>query len=110
MMNPIKYFRLRCDWRLVSTLQGFIKYTDSNRKDDIFYYLLENGLGARKCKHDGTGIASGRDNYSKNKRTSHPYYLAKIRPWLEGGYDPEIPSYETIKQKEFKDALKGKKT
>ncbi len=114
MWNPLKKRELRRDWRLVSTLQAHINWVDDNGnstgKDEIFYYLFENGLGERKVKHDGAGKLSGDSAYIAQKRTAHPYYLGKIRPWLEGGFDPDIPSYETIKAKEFKDALAGKVT
>lgn len=111
MWNPIKNLRLKRDWRLVSTLDAEYTWTDrDNQKDKVFYYLKENGLGERKCTHDGTGYTNGNASYVKARRTSHPMYLRVIRPWLEGGFNPEIPSYESIKAKEFKDALTGKVT
>jgi len=111
MWNPIENYRLKRDWRLVSTLDAEYTWTDqNNKKDQIYYYLKENGLGKRKCMHNGTGFASGRGSLAKNQRTSHPMYLKVVRPWLEGQYNPEIPSYESIQAKEFKDALAGKIT
>ena len=114
MWNPIKTRRLRRDWRLVSTLQAHVNWVDnegnSTGKDEIFYYLFENGVGERKMKHEGAGKLAGDAGYAVQQRITHPYYLGEIRPWLEGGFDPEIPSYESIKAKEFKDALAGKIT
>lgn len=116
MWNPIKNYRLRRNWRLVSTLQAFISWEDretkklTGEKDTIYYYLSENGLGQRKCTHEGTKKLAGDGGWSKEKRMTHPYYLGRIRPWLEGRYDPDIPSYDSIKAKEFKDALAGKIT
>ena len=110
MWNPIKYFRLKRDWRLVSTLEAYYNYSDTKQKDEVIYYLYENGLGKRTCDHEGTGLVSGQLRYITKKRETHPYYLKKIRPWLAGRYDPDIPSYETIKTKEFKDKLTGRIT
>ena len=98
---------------MVSTLKATINWTNTNGEkiddDTIFYYLKENGLGERKCAHEGTGNCSG-EYTGKNHRLTHPFYLENIRPWLAGRYEPEIPSYESIKAKEFKDALAGKVT
>lgn len=111
MRNPIEYFQLKRDWRLVSTLNAYFSYNDSGNNDEtIFYYLYENGLGKRKCKHESDGKFSGDAAYCIDARTTHPYYLGRIRPWCEGRFDPDIPTYESIKVKEFKDALSGKVT
>ena len=112
--NPITRYKLRRDWRLVSTLQAHVNWVDqkgdSTSMDEIFYYLFENGLGQRKVKHDGAGKCGGDGGYAKQQRTTHPYYLGSIRPWLEGSYDPNIPNYESIKAKEFLDNLAGEIT
>jgi len=113
MWKPFEKRRLSRDWRLVSTLQAHYTWTDrDNAKDTAFYYLKENGLGERKCDHKGTGSLDGDSlvSFAYKKRISHPYYLEKIIPWLEGRYDPDIPSYESIPAKEFKDNLAGKIT
>lgn len=114
MWNPIKNRRLRRDWRLVSTLQAHVNWVNKDgkttSKDEIFYYLFENGYGKRKIKHEGAGKLGGEGGYAVQQRTTHPYYLGEIRPWLEGGYNPKIPSYESIKAKEFKDNMAGKVT
>jgi hypothetical protein len=110
----MKNRRLSRDWRLVSTLQAHVNWVDndgnSTGKDEIFYYLFENGLGKRKIKHEGAGKLAGEGGYEVRQRVTHPYYLSEIRPWLEGRYDPDIPNYESIKVKEFKDNLAGKIT
>lgn len=113
MWNPIRHWKLKLsrDWRLVSTLQATYTKNDGTEKvADVFYYLYENGLGKRKCEHDGSRLCAGNSSYTKLKRVSHPYYLQKIKPWLAGAFDPEIPSYKTIKHKEMKDSLAGRKT
>lgn len=109
MWNPIENYRLKRDWRLVSTLKAYYTYS-KQEKETNFYYLYENGLGNRKCKHESDGRYSGGLQYCITEREKHPYYLGTIRPWLEGQYNPEIPNYESIKAKEFKDALTGKIT
>jgi len=108
MWNPLKKRKLSRDWRLVSTLEASFSWQQGNKptgeETELFYYLYENGLGERKCEtaaSDYKGAAQVRQ---------HPHYLRKIRPWLAGQADPEIPTYESIKAKEFKDALAGKVT
>ena len=113
MWNPIRNRRLKRDWRLVSTFKFEVNWVNTKgdslgKKDTVFYYLKENGLGERKCVHEGTGDISGK--YMGEKRETLPLYLESIRPWLAGRYDPDIPNYESIKAKEFKDALAGKIT
>jgi len=107
-MNPFKRRRLKKDWRLVKTVEGHFVNGENEVSGRVYYYLYENGLGERKVDHEGTGYCSG--PYCRETRKQHRLYLGRIRPWLDGAYDPEIPSYDTIKQKEFKDALKGSKT
>ncbi len=110
-LNPFKYIRRMRDWRLVSTLNAYYTWTNyGGEKETLFYYLYENGLGHRKCKHESAGRVSGDAQWCINERITHPQYLGKIRPWLEGRFDPDIPSYESIKAKEFKDYLAGKVT
>ena len=109
--NPIKYYRLKMEWRLVKTLEAEYTWTDrNNEKSQVYYYLGENGLGQRRCRHGGTGYAAGDESFAKLQRKSHPMYLKAVRPWLEGGYNPQIPSYESIKSKEFLDNLAGQIT
>lgn len=104
MMNPFKRYRLRKDWRLVIIISA--QYTTNGEvSGKLYYYLYENGLGKRKYESKGNGTAS-----THQSRVTHPVYMEQVYPWIQGAYDPEIPSYESIKAKEFKDALKGKKT
>lgn len=110
-LNPFKYIQRMRDWRLVSTLNAYYTWTDrKDQKETIFYYLYENGNGKRKCTHESTDRVSGDAEWCIKERETHPHYLSKIRPWLAGGFDPDIPSYESIKAKEFKDKLAGRKT
>ena len=110
IMNPIKRWKLKRDWRLVDTLEATYNWTDTKRTDTVYYYLKENGLGQRRCAFKGTGALADRPGWGRTRMESHPYYLNKIVPWLEGCFDPEIPTYESIKRKEFLDELNGKKT
>lgn len=109
MWNPFEKRRLRKDWRLVNTLTASVNWVDINGKStgdksELYYYLSENGLGERKCETNAS------DTKGAYKIKKHPQYLEKIVPWIMGRYDPDIPSYESIKAKEFKDALAGKVT
>lgn len=109
MWNPFEQRRLSRDWRLVNTLEAQFVWQNpdgktSGDKSELFYYLYENGLGERKCE------TAASDHKGGVQVRQHPYYLRKVRPWLAGQFDPEIPNYESIKTKEFKDALAGKVT
>lgn len=115
MWNPFEKRRLKRDWRLVSTLEHVISWVDENGKstgdeDKIYYYLSENGLGERKCEHNGSGKIEGSSYYARNLRENRELYVGRIVPWEKGRYDPKIPSYESIKAKEMKDKLAGRIT
>lgn len=111
--------KLKREWRLVATLSGQYKWTGPKGRDagsdTVYYYLYENGVGQRKCDWKGTGQLAEDMEYEYKRRwrdeacSSHKVYLGKIVPWLNGAYDPDIPSFATIKAKEFKDALRGSK-
>lgn len=115
MWNPFEKRRLSRDWRLVSTLDHQINWLDASgektgKNDKIYYYLSENGLGERKCEHNGSGEAEGSSYHARNLRENRDVYVGRIVPWLKGRYDPKIPSYESIKAKEMKDKLAGRIT
>ncbi len=115
MWNPLKKRKLSRDWRLVSTLDYAVTWVDKKgeslgKSDTIYYYLSENGLGERKCDHDGSGDIAGDSYHARNLRENRDIYVGTIVPWLKGRYDPNIPSYESIKAKEMKDKLAGRIT
>lgn len=76
------------------------------------YYLYENQHGDRKF--DVIDSDRGDLDLDTETKSSFVYrnedYRNIIRPWLDGQYNPEIPTYESIKAKEFKDNLAGKVT
>jgi len=102
-------YRLKRDWRLVSTLKATFNWMNEEgdiegNPSELYYYLSENGIGERKCETKAS------DNKGGYRIKSHPVYLDRIVPWLKGRYDPDIPNYESIKAKEMKDKLAGRIT
>ena len=98
------------DWRMVKDLESTFTNTTHQlvsetrieavkTKHHINYYLFENQYGERKFD-----VA---DSLYGDRDTSK---LKKVKPWLEGQYNPDIPSYESIKPKEFLDNLAGEIT
>lgn len=114
------------DWRLVkihecpyhSTLRPShpsysITNPDANRTNyEYTYYLYENQNGGRKV--DVIDSDKGDLDIDKESKNSFVFrnsdYRQIIRPWLDGQYNPKIPSYESIKQKEMLDSLAGEIT
>ena len=121
-----KIFKAADDWRMVkiwtcpyhSTLRpAHPSYSHSdpsaNRTDyEYSYYLYENQYSGRKL--DVIDSDRGDLDMKTERKDSFVFrnedYRNIIRPWLDGQYNPEIPSYESIKAKEFKDNLAGKVT
>lgn len=117
MTGWIKKAFTKRDWRLVAmkVVPYWNVYPDREKdKFEMVYYLSENQFHERRMtvidacpgRGDLTISELGADDWVFRNRE----YREVIRPWLDGAYDPEIPSYESIKAKEFKDALKGKKS
>lgn len=111
------------DWRLCSQIDSkyFIKYTDRTtgiekehkRQNNcvLTYFLYENQHGKRKF--DLVDSEEGDLEVSTLPGDHWAYrnqnYRNKIRPWLDGRYDPEIPDYETIPKNDFQNRLAKKK-
>ena len=86
---------------------------NANKTDHEYtYYLYENQHGNRKIDVIDTqrGDLDIKDEAKDSFVFRNADYRTIIRPWLDGSYDPDIPSYESIKAKEFKDNLAGRKT
>ena len=111
------------DWRMVKQLDSIYINTETRlvsetrvepveTKHHINYYLFENQYGGRKF--DVACSMMGDRDVSKLSKDDIAYrlriYRNTIKPWLDGQYNPEIPSYESIKPKEFLDNLAGKIT
>ena len=111
------------DWRMVNDLESTYVSTEhrlvSNTriepvesKHNINYYLFEYQYGERKF--DVACSKQGDRNVSKMKKDDIVFrlkiYRKTVKPWLDGQYNPQIPSYESIKSKEFLDNLAGEKT
>ena len=121
-----KIFGEEDDWRLVkihetdyySQLKPAhpdynFKDSDANRTDHEYtYYLYENQHGGRKIDVIDS-VRGDLEMKTEDKRSfvfRNTDYRNIIRPWTDGQYNPEIPSYASIKAKEFKDNLAGKVT
>lgn len=117
-----KIFCKEDDWRFVKQLDTTFVSTSTElvggrverneKKHNINYYLHENQDGERKF--DVADSKRGDCNVKKLEKDDIAFrlrmYRQQVKPWLDGAYDPEIPSYESIKAKEFKDNLAGKVT
>lgn len=113
------------DWRLctqidadyVSRLQpGHPRYnfnvaTENETAYTYTYYLYEDQDGNRRFEVIDT--QDGDLNMEKEPKNSFVYrnreFRNKIRPWLDGRVDPDIPSYEQVPVDDFKVVLKGSK-
>lgn len=125
------------NWRLCGTIKGeyFSRLnprhpdydlTDSKKNEtdhQLTYYLYEDQFGNRKfdvidsdrgdldleeIKKDAygkTGLVIPKDDILYRIKR----YREKIRPWLDGRYDPDIPDYETIPKNDFQNRLAKKK-
>ena len=108
----------RSDWRLVKTINANYNVTDTLTQQvektgcTLTYYLYENQFNKRIIdlidseKGDLDVNELQPDNWAFRNRI----YRETIKPWMDGAFDPRIPSYESIKAKEFKDTLTGRKT
>lgn len=75
-------------WRVVRQYQ--IAANADGHKVQLFIYLHESNLGDRKWTC-GANVSVYR------LETKIPYldiYLKTIYPWLNGNYDPDIPSFD----------------
>ena len=111
------------DWRLCGQNDSryYIQYKDQitgierehKRQDGcvLTYFLYENQFGERKFKlldsEEGDLEVSSlpRDHYAYRNKD----YRDKIRPWLDGRYDPDFTAYETIPKDDFQNRLAKKK-
>ena len=110
----------KSDWRLVKELQ--VKYihfqyrrTTPDKKineseEEITYYLYEDQFDNRKFDVID-GLLGDIDIDSQEAKDSYTFrsetYRHTIRPWLDGRFTPEIPTYDSIPRRDFKKALKG---
>jgi len=114
------------DWRLVKVNEyeyhsqlkpAHPEYRVNDPNNNITYYvytfyLYENQYQERKVELIDS--KNGDIDLKTERKDSfvfrNDHYRKIIRPWLDGQYNPEIPSYESIKPKEFLDNLAGKIT
>lgn len=73
----------------------------------VFVHLLESNKGNRKIKYASTFPHLLVEKISKYVITTEIYNL-KIERWLQGRYDPEIPSYSQIGEEDTANSLRGK--
>ena len=111
-----KLFGDPVDWRFVKQFDSpyHIKNTTPLKKHILTYYLYENQYGDRKFDVIDSDAARGDLKIKDLKKTDWVFrtkqYRETLRAWLDGAYDPQIPSYDSIKAKEFLDNLNGEKT
>jgi len=93
------------DWRLVKTLtDDFIMIKDESKKGKMYYRLYESNKGKRKMEYQ-SNLKIGNIHDLAFRLDA---YLDTIYPWLEGGYNPDIPKYDEIPEMNTAAALKGK--
>ncbi len=111
------------DWRLCGQKDSkyVISYSDQmtgiekegKRKNGcvLTYFLYENQFGERKFKllDSEEGDLKVSSLSSDHWAYRNGDYRNKIRPWLDGRYDPDIPDYETIPKNDFHNRLAKKK-
>ena len=116
-----KFFE-KSDWRLVKEIQaGYIHYQFRPRdpekrvnesKNEMTYYLYEDQSCNRKFDVVD-GMLGDIDIDSQEAKDSWTFksdeYRYTIRPWLDGRYDPNIPTYDQVEVNDFHRRLKGKK-
>ena len=111
------------DWRLCGQHDSryYIQYKDQitgvekkhKRQDGcvLTYFLYENQFGERKFKlldsEEGDLKVSSLPNDHYAYRNED--FRNKIRPWLDGRYDPDIGDYEKTPKDDFHNRLAKKK-
>jgi len=105
------------DWRLVKTVTSGYHITNNLTKAkikegcELTYYLFENQFGDRKFdvadSEQGDLKVSTLDDNDYVFRCKD--YRDTIKPWVAGGYNPEIPNYYSVEHKDLLDTLRGRK-
>lgn len=115
-MNWLKRLFAKHDWRMVKQVDvGYIitnhvtgKQTDGHV---LSYYLYENQFGKRIFdlvdSEEGDLVVERMDKSHFAFRNE--VYRNKIKPWIDGRLDPEVPSYSQVPKDDFQNALAGKK-
>lgn len=116
-MNWFTKLFAKKDWRMVKQVDvGYrIKnlVTDKDLKKDctLSYYLYENQFGNRIF--DVVDSEEGDLDLARVDKSHFAFrnevYRNKIKPWIDGRLDPEVPSYEQVPKDDFQNALAGKK-
>lgn len=115
----------KSDWCLCAQFDEEYSYTQTDRKtgelvdeknQTMTFYLYEDQNGNRKFDviDEKWGDIDLNNIKQEEKLVANFIYGCtqfrnKIRPWLDGRYDPEIPDYETIPKNDFQNRLAKKK-
>ena len=94
----------RSNWRLVKTVELSVRYTGSNGK--IYFHCYENQRNKRRIELSSTLTMYYGDTLESIVSKTE-MYNSRIRRWLDGRYDPDIPRYSDIPAEETANALKG---
>ena len=124
-MKILKKLFEKSDFRLVETIDVdyYVEYKpghilwnaaspEMNRREYVYtYYLYEDQKGNRKI--DVIDTQDGDLDLTKLSKDNFVFrnhiYRKRIRPWLDGAYDPEITDYKGVKRRDMLSALKGEK-
>lgn len=116
-MNWFMKLFAKKDWRMVKQVDATYSITNTVTKKKIktdcvlSYYLYENQF--RERIFDIVDSEEGDLDVARTDKNHFAFrneiYRNKIKPWMDGRLDPEVPSYEQIPKDDFQNALAGKK-
>ena len=117
------FSREKQDWRLVKVQEfgyemkyfrhhpRYGQFDDNKEHFTMTYYFYEDQNGNRKI--DAIDEQRGDLDLKKLEKDDwvfrNNYYRKTIRPWLDGVYDPDIPTYESVERKGMLAILSHKK-
>ena len=98
-------FLTMTEWRLARTIELSVKYMSMSGK--IYFHCYESNKGARRVEISTTLRSFYYGDTPESVAKVTEIYNSRIRRWLDGRYDPEIPRYSEIPADDTANALKG---
>lgn len=105
----------KIEWRLCATIEVAVSHVDRITKarvsGTLYYYLYEDQHGERKF--DAADTLRGDMLLSDLGKNDFVYrceeYLVRVKPWINGRYDPEVKDYDQVPVEDFKRKLSKRK-
>lgn len=88
---------------LIVSIDCILTYYNTKTGFKTYYHLYETAKGRRWCNTIQTT-----ETHDKNFTRTTRVYLTKIKPWLDGCADSDIPTYSEVKANEFTHSLGAK--